>query len=163
MDGLFDLALWAMILCAALMAGIYFAFSAFVMRSLDALEVAEAIRAMQSINRVILRSPFLPIFFASSILSAAVAALAVFRWQELSGLWAALGGATYFIGMFVVTVLRNVPLNDRLEAIDADADGEKAASFWRIYLSRWTAWNHVRTAACLISLVFLIMAIMARN
>lgn len=103
MNVMFDLPFWAMILRAALMAGIYFAFSAFVMRSLDEFGVAEAMRAMQSINRVILRSPFLPIFFATSILSAALAAIAVFRWQELSGMWAALGGVTYFIGMFAVT------------------------------------------------------------
>ena len=41
----------------------------------------------------------------------------------------------------------NVPRNEALAKL-APAD-PNAASLWATYLSSWTAWNHVRTAASL--------------
>ena len=55
------------------------------------------------------------------------------------------GGALYVLGMFVVTVVRNVPLNNALEA--ADPSSPDGAAIWSRYLREWTTWNHVRTIA----------------
>lgn len=46
-------------IACAVMAGVYFAFSGFVMRSLRALPAVQGMAAMQSINRVILSSSFM--------------------------------------------------------------------------------------------------------
>ena len=43
--------------------GVYFAFSFFVMQSLNEIDHKEAIKAMSSINLVILKSPFMVLFF----------------------------------------------------------------------------------------------------
>jgi uncharacterized membrane protein len=46
----------------------------------------------------------------------------------------------------VLTMVANVPLNNRLDA--ADPDGAAGAAVWADYLVRWTAWNHVRAVLC---------------
>ena len=54
--------------------------------------------------------------------------------------------------MFVVTMTRNVPLNDALQAAASSSSSADAATVWARYLREWTMWNHVRTvcstAAC---------------
>jgi uncharacterized membrane protein len=140
-------------ICAGLMAGIYFAFSAFIMRAFDQLGAASAAAAMNSINRVILRSWFMPLFFGSTLICAALAVVALVE-TELGGRWLLFaGGATYVVGMFACTVLFNVPLNDRL----ARAGNERGAraDYWPQYLQRWTRWNHLRGASSLAAMVLL--------
>ncbi|WFL78302.1 DUF1772 domain-containing protein [Altererythrobacter arenosus] len=155
-DGL----LWFTVISVAIMAGVYFTFSTFVMRSLDEIAAPAGMLAMQSINRVILKSIFLPIFFASSLAAAALVVLTLLEPSVPGAGWALLGSGLYVLGMFVVTVAGNVPLNNRLEATDAKGpDGE---AMWATYLARWTLWNHLRTLACTVSLVLLILAISAR-
>ncbi|MCZ6859619.1 MAG: DUF1772 domain-containing protein, partial [Alphaproteobacteria bacterium] len=60
-----------------------------------------------------------------------------------------LGGAIVdLVGTFLVTGLGNVPLNDQLAAVSSTDPG--AREVWEHFVSRWTAWNHVRTAAALL-------------
>ena len=40
----------------------------------------------------------------------------------------------------------NVPMNNRLDSANPVTD--QGAAIWAYYLSRWTAWNHVRALAC---------------
>lgn len=152
--------LWFAVLSVGIMAGVYFAFSTFVMQALDRLERPAGMLAMQSINRVILASPFLPLFFASTAACAALAVWGAVSWGA-PGAWPmAAGGALYVLGMFVVTVAGNVPLNNALEAADpATPEGE---AMWRRYMKDWMAWNHVRSAACVVSLALLVMALVGR-
>jgi uncharacterized membrane protein len=50
-----------------------------------------------------------------------------------------------------VTFAFNVPLNDTLATVNpANAGG---ATQWASYLTTWTNWNHVRTAAALMAAV----------
>ena len=161
MEALISPMLWFAVISVGLMAGVYFTFSAFLMRSLDAIEAPVGMIAMQSINRVIVKSLFLPIFFASSAVCAALTILALLDLSAAGAVWMLIGSATYVVGMFFVTVAGNVPLNNQLEA--TPADGPEGATMWRRYLSKWTAWNHVRTAACTMSLAMLIVSISARG
>lgn len=130
-----------------LMAGIYFAFSGFLMRSLEATDGPVGIAAMQSINRVILSSSFMPLFWVTTGLSAALAVVGVARWGTPGSMMLVAGGVVYVLGMFVCTAAFNVPLNDALDAVDPAE--LSAASVWGDYLRRWTAFNHVRCAASL--------------
>ena len=155
-----NLLLWFTILSVGVMAGVYFTFSAFVMRSLDAIGRPAGMLAMQSINRVIVRSVFLPLFFGSTLAAAVLAVMALLDMAQAGAMWLLAGSATYVIGMFVVTVVGNVPLNNALEA--ASADSEEGEAMWQRYMSRWVAWNHVRTAACTLSLGFLVAALVER-
>jgi len=70
------------------------------------------------------------------------------------------GGLIYLVGMFAVTVVFNVPLNDALAATDP-ASGD-AKVLWARYLSAWTLWNHVRTVASTVASALFIAAIAVR-
>ncbi|MBH0112593.1 DUF1772 domain-containing protein [Novosphingobium sp. YJ-S2-02] len=149
-----------LVVATAIMAGVYFCFSAFVVRSLDAIGLPAGMAAMQSINRLIVRSAFLPLFFASTALCAMVF---VVGWldRQHAGAWPLLmGSGLYVAGMFAVTVLRNVPLNNALDA--ASAQGDEARENWRRYMRAWLAWNHVRTVSCILSSTCLLVALVQR-
>jgi len=161
MEILTSILLWFSAISVAIMAGIYFTFSVFLMRSLDAIEAPAGMLAMQSINRVIVRSLFLPIFFASTLSCAALAGFAAMTIDLNGALYTLLGSSLYVVGMFIVTVGGNVPLNNRLEATDVTT--REAAAVWSLYLKRWTAWNHVRTLACTGSLILLVCALVERG
>ena len=52
----------------------------------------------------------------------------------------------------------NVPMNNALDAIDPDDD--QGTSYWRTYLQRWTAWNHVRALAGTAASVVLVVSLL---
>ena len=143
METLFSATLWAAAIGCGLIAGVYFTFSAFVMRSLTAIPVASAVSAMDSINRVIVSSAFLPLFFGTTLASALLVGSVLLPSPATS--YAAIGGVIYLVGMFICTVAFNVPLNNKLAALDPDS--EEADLFWPVYAQTWTRWNHVRTVA----------------
>ena len=63
----------------------------------------------------------------------------------------------YLAGSIGVTFAANVPLNDRLDAVDPAA--AEARGLWRVFVRRWTAWNHVRAAASLAAAAVLTVAL----
>jgi uncharacterized membrane protein len=70
-----------------------------------------------------------------------------------------IGGAVFYLaGTFLVTILGNVPLNNRLAAVPASDAASRAT--WQHYLSRWTMWNHVRTAAGALSALLYTVALL---
>lgn len=152
--------LWFAAVSVGIMAGIYFAFSVFVMQSLDALDSPAGMIAMQSINRIIQKSLFLPLFFLSSLACLLIAAFGVMQWGGAGTLQMVIGGALYVLGMLIVTIVGNVPLNNALEA--TDTNGLEAEAMWRRYMQRWLPWNHVRTTSCTVSLILLISALAER-
>lgn len=137
--------LWFGAIGCGLMGGVYFAFSVFVMAALERTGAPTGAAAMNAINTVIVRSAFIPLFFATSVAAVALAVLGALRWGEPGALAMLAGGVIYVVGMPVVTMRFNVPLNNALERGDpATADG---AALWSRYVTRWTRWNHVRTVA----------------
>ncbi|GAB4517300.1 MAG: DUF1772 domain-containing protein [Amphiplicatus sp.] len=152
--------LWLSAIGCGLVAGLYFAFSTFVMTALGRIDQAAGVAAMNSINAVILKSLFMPLFFGTTAAALALAAIAIFRWSAPGAPAMLAGGALYVLGMFVVTVVFNVPLNNALAA--ADPAGAEAAPVWARYLKDWTMWNHVRTLASTGAAALFIAAIAAR-
>lgn len=151
--------LWFAALSCGLLAGLYFAFSAFIMRALGRIEHSAGVAAMNAINADILRSLFMPLFLGSTLVSLALAIVALLRWGRAGSIEMLAGGILYFVGMFLVTMLFNVPLNNRLmSASPATVEG---VGLWHDYLRRWTAWNHVRTLASTAALALFIAAIAA--
>ena len=138
--------LWFCALACALLGGVYFAFSAFIMRAL-AETGAAGVAAMNAINRVIQRSLFMPLFIGSTLASLALAVIGLFELPMLRGVCLIAGGLLYVAGMFAVTMFCNVPLNNALAEVTADT--RAGTAIWKDYLRRWTRWNHVRTVSCL--------------
>lgn len=141
------------LLGSALIGGVFFAFSSFIMKALARVPSAEGIAAMQSINVVVLNPLFLGIFMGTTVISVLVAALAIKGWATPSAPYFLAGALLYVVGTFLVTGLGNVPLNDQLAAVSA-TDPE-ATSIWENYIDRWTLLNTIRTgAAAAASLMF---------
>ncbi len=141
--------LWTAALSSGLMAGVYFAFSGFIMKAFDKIETAQSVAAMNSINEAILRSWFMPVFFGSSIASVLLIVVALTNWGEAGSGWALIAGAIYFVGMFICTIAFNVPLNNMLA--ESDEAGANARGDWLRYLKTWTRWNHLRTLSSLVT------------
>ena len=152
--------LWFSAIGCGLLAGLYFAFSSFVMTALGRIGQAQGMAAMNAINVEIVKSLFMPVFLGTTLTSAALAVLAFFRWGEFGATAMLAGGVIYVIGMFIVTIVFNVPLNDGLAVVDPSST--EAASLWARYLRDWTMWNHVRTIASTTACAFFIVAIAAR-
>jgi uncharacterized membrane protein len=132
---------------SSLVAGIFFAFSNFVMKALARILPAQGIAAMQSINVVVLNRWFFAVFFGTAACCLALAMSSFVRWQKPGTGYLLVGSLLYLIGTILVTIACNVPLNDALAAVDpSSAD---AGRVWTNYLKNWTTWNHVRTIAAL--------------
>ena len=146
---------WIATLGCGLIAGVFFAFSTFVMKALAKLPAQEGIAAMQSINLYAVKSWFLPAFLGTALACLLVAILTFWQGSDQTSNWQLTGATLYFFGTFLVTVIFNVPMNDALAALSPVAPD--AAARWAEYLSKWTLWNHVRTIAALAATVFFIM------
>lgn len=146
--------LLAAALASAMVAGVFWAFSTFVMASLAAVPGPEGLRLMREVNVQVMRSSFLAVFLATAPLSVALGAWGIAAFGA-PGAGAALAGAlAYLAGCFGVTMLGNVPLNNRL----ARATPDTAEAVWRDYRRRWTRWNHVRTLASLVAAALFTLA-----
>jgi uncharacterized membrane protein len=140
-----------------LSAGVFFAFSAFVMPALGRLPSGQAIAAMQSINKLAVTPAFMTALFGSALACAGLAVWSVVAWDERPAPWLLAAGVLYLVGAIVVTIAVNVPLNDALATTRPDGAG--AADRWNGYLRRWTAWNHLRAAAAIVATGLLIVAL----
>jgi uncharacterized membrane protein len=152
--------LWFAALGCGVMAGVFFAFSSFIMAALERAGQVPGILAINSMNETIVRSWFMPIFLGSTLASLALAAVSLARWQQPGALAELTGGVIYVVGMFACTMFLNVPLNNALLAVDPASPG--GATVWAHYLDAWTWWNHVRTATSLVATALFIGALLAR-
>ena len=147
--------LWIAALSSGLMAGVYFAFSGFIMRAFGNIEASHAVAAMNSINETILRSMFMPLFFGSTIVSVLLVIVAIINRDDSGAIPALIAGTVYFVGMFVCTIVFNVPLNNLLAGQEPEAD--KTQQIWSQYRRNWITWNHLRTVASLVTFVLSIL------
>ena len=62
-----------------------------------------------------------------------------------------IGSILYLVGPFGITMMFNVPLNNRL----AEAAAEDANTTWPEYQIRWQRWNHLRTYIGVLAIILL--------
>lgn len=140
-----------------IVAGVFFAFSNFVMPALGRLPAPAGAAAMQSINITVINPLFMTTLFGTGLAGLALAGWAAFSLGEPGAPFVLAGGLLYLAGTVLVTMIKNVPLNDELAPLAADS--ADAASVWQRYLRAWTAWNSVRTVAALVAAGMLIAAL----
>jgi uncharacterized membrane protein len=146
---LLDLLAFVTALGSGLVAGFFFTFSIVVMQALGKIPAPAGIAGMQSINIVVINPWFFSAFFSTAVLSIAAIVVALMRWQDPRAAYWLAGGIVYLVGTIIVTMVCNVPRNNALAALAPESP--EAAKYWLNYLSTWTAWNHVRTIAPLVS------------
>jgi uncharacterized membrane protein len=153
---LFTLKLLTAVGCG-LAAGVFFAFSTFVMPALARLQPSQGIAAMQSINITAINPLFMITLFGTALACLFLAVSVLFKWQQLGAIYLLLGSLLYLVGTIGVTIAFNVPLNDALAIVKPDSS--EGANLWARYLNDWTLWNHVRTIAALAAAVLLTIAL----
>jgi uncharacterized membrane protein len=145
-SSLFALKLLSALGCG-LIAGIFFAFSTFVMNALAQQPTASGIATMQSINSTVINPWFMTVFLGTGATCLFLVISSVLKWHQHSARYFLIGSLLYLVGTVLVTIAFNVPLNDALAIVKSDS--REGASLWAKYLTNWTFWNHVRTIAAL--------------
>ena len=146
---------------AGLTAGIFYAFSTFVMAGLGRIPPEQGIAAMNSINVTVINPWFMAVFTGTPVLCAILIIMTLSKWSEPGAFYIIAASAIYIAGSFIVTMIFNVPLNDALAAA-APASSE-GATLWARYLVDWTWWNHVRTALPLVAMALFIIGLVAQG
>ena len=137
--------------------GIFYAFSSFVMAALGRLPSAQGAAAMKAINVTVINPVFMLAFMGTAIVCLVLAGASLMGWGRSFGILILAASVIYLVDCFGVTMLFNVPLNNQLAAV---APTEEAA-LWSRYLEVWTAWNHVRTLAPILSAMLFTAALLA--
>ncbi|HEY4008292.1 MAG TPA: anthrone oxygenase family protein [Pseudonocardia sp.] len=130
------------LLGSALVAGIFYAFSSFVMPALGRLPADQGIAAMQSMNITAIRPAFMSVMFGTALVCVVLITCAVRGWSSGYAVPLLVGSLLYLAGVIVLTIAFHVPLNDSLAVLDPAAAG--SAGQWAGYLSRWGAGNQLR-------------------
>jgi uncharacterized membrane protein len=141
----------------ALLAGNFFAFSAFLMRALGGLSAERGIVAMQAITVAIKWPVFLILFFGTAALCAVLAGSAMLHWGAPGSCYLLAGPLLFLLGTFAVTMMRNVPFNRELIAVAPDT--KDARDLWKRFQASWSMWNHVRTISAFLACAALILAL----
>jgi len=141
----------------ALLAGNFFAFSAFLMRALGGLSAERGIVAMQAITVAIKWPVFLILFFGTAALCAVLAGSALLHWGAPGSCYLLAGTLLFLVGTFAVTMMRNVPFNRELIAVAPDT--KDARDLWKRFQASWSLWNHVRTISAFLACAALILAL----
>jgi len=146
-----------------LIAGVFYAYAVSVNLGLAAQPDASYVATMQAINERI-QNPlfFLSLFGAVLFL---LAALAVHYRRPRSSRFrlVALACALYIGGGFLLTVFVNVPLNEHLAGVAADASAGELARARADYEGPWDFWNGVRTVFSILAFLALVGACLLRE
>ncbi len=161
------MSLWFMLLCGfsvlaySAVGGVFLAFSDFIMRSLNLVKGQGGIEAMQIINVEIMRSVFMVLFIGMAMVSLLMLVYAAVSVAGTPKYLLMLAGGLYLVGVFAVTAVGNVPLNNQLAGIDPAA--VQTLAFWKqTYMTRWVNLNSLRTLARLLASGLTLSALVIR-
>ena len=142
-------------------AGVYFAFSTFIMAGLRRLTPAQAISAMNGINKAAPANPLLMLVLFGTGVVCVLLMISGFRHRDdPAATWQIVGATLFLIGT-LITIIYHVPHNDRL--MNVDPNGAGASAIWAHFYSAWIAWNHARALASIGGTVSLVIALCTRG
>lgn len=150
----------ATLLCS-LVAGFVFAFAVVVMPGIKNLNDLEFIRAFQVIDGVIQKNQpvFVLVWLGAIVALFASFLLGIGQLDGTTRFLLIFAGLVYLFGVQLPTLTINVPLNNKLQALDVNAVTETSLTEARKnFESRWNLWNSIRTAfASLTSVLLMIL------
>ena len=140
----------------ALLAGVFFGYAVSVNWALAKLGDREYVRAMQQINIVIQNGLFFLTFMGPVALLPVITYMARDASNPLYFPLLLAATILYIVGSFMLTVMGNVPYNERLAKVNAD--GNEAASARARFEKPWNAMHAVRTVASITAATLLVIA-----
>ena len=150
-------------LATGLVAGVFYAYAVSVDLGLAVQPDASYVATMNAINQRIQNPLFFLSFFGAGLFS--LAALAAHFPRPRSGrFWLLpLACLLYVGGGFLMTVFVNVPLNEQLALVAADASPEELARARATYEGPWNFWNGVRAVCSVLAFIALVCACLLRE
>lgn len=144
------------ILLTGLMAGIFFTWSNAVKPGIGKLNNLEYLKALQSMNRVILNNTF-KIIFIGAIIAVALVPIFYFNLYPKNIFWLFTSAfIIYWIGVFGVTVLGNIPLNELLDKTNLENISSEEAKVLRTIIEvKWNNLNIIRSISSGLSFIIL--------
>jgi len=147
-------------IASALVGGVFYAFSSFVMAALQRLEPKHGMTAMQAINITAVQPGLMVPFFGTTLAHIVVAITAISNWENSVSAWLLVGSLSFVAGTFALTAVYHVPRNNALAG--TAIDDPNAPHVWHRYLVDWTRGNHLRAAASMVAATALTIAIVNR-
>lgn len=147
--GIFQAALILVTFLCSIVAGFLFAFSVVVMPGIRSLNDREFIRAFQVMDRVIQNNQpiFMLVWIGSVVILTTSAVLGIGQLDGIERLLLIFAALAYLFGVQLPTVTINIPLNNKLQTLDAAAMNETAQKTARKdFEPRWNRWNSIRAA-----------------
>ncbi len=149
-------------LLTGLLAGVFFTWNNAITRGIGRLNDVSYLNAFQQMNRTILNPLFYIVFMGPLLLSAA--ATYVYKANPAYILWMLiLATVIYFLGVFIVTILGNIPLNKMLDKTNlADISLEDARNLRDKFETKWNKLHLIRTISSTTSFLLLILTCLFR-
>ena len=124
------------------MAGIFFTWSNAVKPGLGKLSDIEYLRALQSMNRVILNNAF-KLIFLGAIITVALVPVFYFNLYPKNIFWLfILTLIIYWVGVFGVTISGNIPLNEILDKTNLESISQEEIKALRTRIEvKWNNFN----------------------
>jgi uncharacterized membrane protein len=150
-------------LTTGLIAGVFYAYACSVNLGLAVQPDAPYVAAMNAVNERI-QNPVFFLSFFGAILSL-LAALVAHSPRPRSGrFWLVMLACVLYVGGgFLVTVFVNVPLNEELARVAADASPDELARARVAYEGPWNFWNSVRAVFSFLAFLALVSACLLRE
>ena len=141
------------------MAGIFFTWSNAVKPGIGKLSDIEYLRALQSMNRVILNNAF-KIIFLGAIIAVALVPVFYFNLYPRNIFWLFVFTLIiYWIGVFGVTVSGNIPLNEILDKTNLESiTSEEIKTLRKSIEVKWNNFNLIRCISSAITFLILIVS-----
>ena len=152
------------ILLTGLMAGIFFTWSNAVKPGIGKLSDIEYLKALQSMNRVILNNTF-KFIFAGSIFCVLLVPLFYLNLYPKNIFWLlALISLIYLVGVFIITIKGNIPLNEILDKTNLESISiQEVANLRTSIESKWNSLNLIRCISSAITFLLLTISFVFLN
>lgn len=151
-------------LTTGLIAGVYYAYAVSVNLGLAAQPDASYVSTMNAINERIENPVFFLSFFGAALFSLAALAAHYSRRPRSAHFWLiALACLLYVGGSFLLSVFVNVPLNEELAGVAADASAGELTRARSAYEGPWNYWNGVRAVFSTLAFLVLVVACLLRE
>ncbi len=145
-------------LLTGLSAGLCFTWTNAITTGVGRLDDSDYLQAFQHMNRTILNPLFFLVFFGPILLSIGSV---YFNWMNhASIIWLLVAAAVlYFFGVFIVTVVGNVPLNELLDKTNIpNSTDEELTSLREMFENKWNNLHLIRTICSLLSFILMLIS-----
>jgi uncharacterized membrane protein len=147
------------ILLTGLTAGLCFTWSNAITPGIGRLDNLNFLQSFQAMNRAIINPSFLIVFFGPAILLFLNAFL--HKDTNIETFWLFLIAAIlFFVGVGLVTIFKNVPLNEMLDkTVLEQASKLELEDLRKSFEQSWNRWHLIRTITSLSSFALLLVGI----